>query len=52
MGEMRNSYKMLVRKPEAKRSLGRPRHRLKDDIKTDLMVIGFGGCELDLSDPG
>jgi hypothetical protein len=25
MGEMRNSYKILVRKPEGKRPLGRPK---------------------------
>jgi hypothetical protein len=25
--EMRNSYRILVRKPERKRLLGRPRHR-------------------------
>jgi hypothetical protein len=27
MGEKRNSYMLLVRKPERKRPLGRPRHR-------------------------
>jgi hypothetical protein len=27
MGEMRNAYRILVRKPEGKRSLGRPRCR-------------------------
>jgi hypothetical protein len=27
MGEMRNSYRILVRKPEGKRPLGRPRQR-------------------------
>jgi hypothetical protein len=26
-GEMRNAYKILVRKPEGKRMLGRPRDR-------------------------
>jgi hypothetical protein len=26
-------YKTLIGKPEGKRSLGRPRHRWKDDIK-------------------
>jgi hypothetical protein len=28
-GEMRNAYKILVRKPEGKRPLGRPSHRKK-----------------------
>jgi hypothetical protein len=27
MGDMRNSYRILVIKPEGKRLLGRPRHR-------------------------
>jgi hypothetical protein len=27
MGEMRSAYKMLLRKSEGKRPLGRPRHR-------------------------
>jgi hypothetical protein len=27
MGEMRNAYKILVRKPQRRRLLGRPRHR-------------------------
>jgi hypothetical protein len=30
---MRNAYKMLVRKPEGKRPLGRPRCRWEDNIK-------------------
>jgi hypothetical protein len=28
MGEKRNVYRLLVGKPEGKRQLGRPRHRL------------------------
>jgi len=35
MGEMRNAYKTLVRKPELKRPLGRPRRRWEDNIKVD-----------------
>jgi hypothetical protein len=34
-GEM-NAYSILVEKPEGKRPLGRPRHRLVDNIKMDL----------------
>jgi hypothetical protein len=41
MGEMRNAYKILVEKPEGKRSLGRPRRRWEDNIKIDLREIGF-----------
>jgi hypothetical protein len=31
MGEMRNVYKILVRKPEGKGPLGKPRHRWEDN---------------------
>jgi hypothetical protein len=34
--EMRNAYKILVKKPEAKRLFERPRHRWKNNIKMDL----------------
>jgi hypothetical protein len=40
MGEMRNAYKILVGKPDGKRSLGRPRHRWEDNIKMDLRKKG------------
>jgi predicted small integral membrane protein len=43
MGEERKVYKVLVGKPEGKRPLGRPRHRLEDGIRMDLREIGFGG---------
>jgi hypothetical protein len=36
MGEMRNSYKILVGKPEWKRPLGSPRRRWEDNIRMDL----------------
>jgi len=36
-------YRVLVGKPEAKRSLGRPRRRWEDNIKMDLQEVG-GGC--------
>jgi hypothetical protein len=32
MGEMRNEYKIVVGKPEGKRSLGRPRRRWENNI--------------------
>jgi hypothetical protein len=34
-----------VGKPEAKRRLGRPRHRWVVDIKMDLGKVGWGGIE-------
>jgi hypothetical protein len=36
MGEKRNAYRLLVRKPEGKRTLGRPRRRWVDNIRMDL----------------
>jgi hypothetical protein len=41
MGEMRNSYNILVRKPEGKRPHKRTRHRWKDTIRTYLRGIGW-----------
>jgi hypothetical protein len=42
MGEGRKLYKVLVRKPEGKRPLGRPRSRWEDGIRMDLREIGWG----------
>ena len=36
-------HSVLVRKPEGKRPLGRPRRIWKDNIKVDLQEVG-GGC--------
>jgi hypothetical protein len=43
MWERRGVYKVLVRKPEGKRPLGRPRHRWEDNIKMDIQEMGCGG---------
>jgi hypothetical protein len=43
----RNAYRILVRKPEGKRLLGRPRLRWVDNIKMDLREIGLDGVDLD-----
>jgi hypothetical protein len=32
IGERKSIYRVYIRKPEGRRSLGRPRHRLEDDI--------------------
>jgi hypothetical protein len=37
-----NAYRLLVGKPERKRPLGRPRHRSVDNIRTDLVEVGWG----------
>jgi hypothetical protein len=42
MGERRGAYRVLVRKPEGKRPLVRPRPRWKDIIK---MIWGGGGMD-------
>jgi hypothetical protein len=39
MGEKRNAYRILVGKPEEKKSLGRPRRRWVDNFKIDLREI-------------
>jgi hypothetical protein len=45
MGERRDVYEVLVRKPEGKRQLGRPRRRWEGNIKMDLQKVGFGAMD-------
>jgi hypothetical protein len=40
MGEMRDSYRVLVGKPEGKRPLGRPALTWEDNIRMYLEEIG------------
>jgi hypothetical protein len=50
MGERRGAYRVLVVKSEGKRPLRRPRHRLEDNIKTDVQEVGGEGMNwIDLS---
>jgi hypothetical protein len=42
-GKKRNTYRILVGKPEGKRPLGRPRRRCVDNIKIDLRGMGWTG---------
>jgi len=35
-------YRVLVRKPEGRRPLGRPRRRWVDNIRTDFQEVGCG----------
>jgi hypothetical protein len=45
MGERSNAYRSLVRKPEGKRPLGRPRRRWVDNIRMDLVEVGWGDVD-------
>jgi len=45
MGDRRGVFRVLVGKPDGKRSLGRPRHRGNDNIKMDLQEIGCGSMD-------
>jgi hypothetical protein len=42
MGEKKNSYRILVGRPEGRRTLGRRRYRWEDNIKMDLREIKLG----------
>jgi len=42
-------HRFLVRKPEGKRPLGRPRRRWEDNIKMDLRKEGGGGDWMELA---
>jgi hypothetical protein len=45
MGERRNAYRLLVGKPEGKRSLGIPRRKWVDNIRMDLGEVGWGDVD-------
>jgi hypothetical protein len=45
MGEKKNAYRLLVGKPEGKRQLGRPRSRWVDNIRMDLVEVGWGDVD-------
>jgi hypothetical protein len=45
MGDKKNTYRILVGKPEGKRLLGRPRCKRVDNIKMDLREIGWNGMD-------
>jgi hypothetical protein len=40
-GENRNEYRLLIRKPEGRRPLGRPRRRWLTDIRINLVEMGW-----------
>ena len=48
IGERRVVYRVLVRKFEGKRPLGKPRRRREDNINMDLQEVGWGRAETGL----
>ena len=44
-GNIRIAYRVLVRRPERKINLGRPRHRRDNIIKMDLQEVCWGSME-------
>ena len=45
MEERRGVYRVLMRKSEGKRPLGRPKPRWDDNIKMGLQEVGCGGMD-------
>jgi hypothetical protein len=45
MGEKRIAYRLLVGKPERRRPLGRPGRRWLDNIRMDLVEVGWGDAD-------
>jgi len=45
MGVRRGVYRVLVRKPEGKRQLGKPKRSWEGNIKMYLQEVGCGGMD-------
>jgi hypothetical protein len=45
IGEKRNAYRLLVGKPEGRKPLGRQRRRWLDNIRMDLVEVGWGDVD-------
>jgi len=45
LGERRGAYRALVGKHEGKKPLGTPRPRWEDNIKMDLLEVGWGDMD-------
>jgi hypothetical protein len=56
IGEKRSAYRLLVGKPEGWRPLGRLRRRWLDNIRMDLLEVGWGdvdcSCEFGIKPSG
>jgi hypothetical protein len=44
-GGKKNAYRLLVGKPEGRRLLGRPRRRWLNNIRMDLVEVGWGDVD-------
>jgi hypothetical protein len=45
MGEKRNACRLLMEKPEGRRPIGRPIHRWLDNIRMDLVEMGWSDVD-------
>jgi hypothetical protein len=45
MGEKRKAYRLLLGKPEGRRPLGRSRRRSLDNIRMNLVEVGWGDVD-------
>jgi hypothetical protein len=52
MGEKRNSYRLLVGKPEGRRPLETRRRRWLDNIRMDILELGWGEMDCACSKDG
>jgi hypothetical protein len=50
MGAKRDSYRVLLEKPEGRMPLGRPRSRWEDDIKMHLLDVEWGMDGINLAE--
>jgi hypothetical protein len=41
MGQRRNAYRLLLGKPEGKRTIGRPKCRWVGNIEMDIVELGW-----------
>jgi hypothetical protein len=44
-GGKRNVYRLLVGKPEGRRPMGRPRRRWVDNVRMELVEVGWGDVD-------
>jgi hypothetical protein len=51
MGKKRNTYRLLVGKPDGKRPLLRPKCRWVDNVRMDFGEIGWSGMTQDRDEP-